>query len=118
MENGKIQAVHFAHDSDKPLSSPDRFGPKTAEKARCFHRSFPEYKETPLVELKALSKRLGVTSIRVKDESFRFGLNAFKVLGGSYALGSYIAKKLGVDLSELPYERLISPLRQERIEYG
>ena len=39
MENGKIQAVHFAHDSDKPLSSPDRFGPKTAEKARCFHRS-------------------------------------------------------------------------------
>ena len=115
MENGKIQAVHFAHDSDKPLSSPDRFGPKTAEKARCFHRSFPEYKETPLVELKALSKRLGVTSIRVKDESFRFGLNAFKVLGGSYALGSYIAKKLGVDLSELPYERLISPEVREKL---
>ena len=115
MENVKIQAVHFAHDSDQPLSSPDRFGPETAEKARCFHRSFPEYRETPLVELKALSKRLGVTSIRVKDESFRFGLNAFKVLGGSYALGSYIAKKLGVDLSELPYERLISPEVREKL---
>lgn len=115
MENGKIQAVHFAHDSDQPLSSPDRFGMETAEKARCFHRSFPEYKETPLVELKALSKRLGVSSIRVKDESVRFGLNAFKVLGGSYALGSFIAKKLGVDLSELPYERLISPEVREKL---
>ncbi len=115
MENRSIQAVHLAHDSDRPLSAPDRFGPDTAERARRFHRSFPEYRETPLVELKALSKRLGVASIRVKDESFRFGLNAFKVLGGSYALGSYIAKKLGVDLSELPYERLIRPEVRERL---
>jgi diaminopropionate ammonia-lyase len=115
METSKIQAVHLTHDNRQPLSLPDRFGPETAEKARRFHRSFPEYRETPLVELKALSKRLGVASIRVKDESFRFGLNAFKVLGGSYALGSYIAKKLGVDLSELPYERLISPEVRERL---
>lgn len=26
----------------------------------------------------------------VKDESYRFGLNAFKVLGGSYAIGNYL----------------------------
>lgn len=28
--------------------------------------------------------------IYVKDESYRFGLNAFKVLGGSYAIGTYL----------------------------
>ncbi len=30
----------------------------------------------------------GVGSVFVKDESFRFGLNAFKVLGGGYAIGN------------------------------
>ncbi len=35
------------------------------------------------------------------DESKRFGLNAFKGLGGSYALGRVIADKLGKDVSEV-----------------
>ena len=115
MGSKEIQAVHLLHSKDEGLSATNRFGPVTAEKARSFHRSFPEYKETPLVELKALSEALGAASIRVKDESFRFGLNAFKVLGGSYALGNYIAKKLGVDISELPYEKLISPEVREKL---
>ena len=115
MENNRIHAVHIARDSDQHLSAVDRFGPETAERARAFHSSFPEYSPTPLVNLKALSEQLGVASVRVKDESFRFGLNAFKVLGGSYALGSYIAKRLGVDLAQLPYERLISPEVREKL---
>ena len=48
---------------------------------------FPLYKETPLVDLKNLSKRIGLKNFFVKDESYRFGLNAFKVLGGSFAIG-------------------------------
>ena len=44
----------------------------------------------------------------LKDESYRFGLNAFKVLGGSFAMAKYLAQKLGKDISELPYEKLIS----------
>ena len=44
----------------------------------------------------------------MKDESYRFGLNAFKVLGGSYAIGRYIAKKLGKDISEITFDYLIS----------
>ena len=80
-----------------------------------FHQSFPEYKETPLANLDALAKELGVASIHVKDESNRFGLNAFKVLGGSYTIGNYIAKKLGVSISELPYEKLISSEVKEKI---
>mgnify|MGYP007025277518 CR=1 FL=1 len=41
------------------------------------------------------------------DESYRFGLNAFKVLGGSFAIGSYLAGRLGVDIGQLPYDRMI-----------
>ena len=51
-----------------------------------FHHSIPGHRETPLVSLPILARRLGVGNILVKDESFRFGLNAFKVLGASYAI--------------------------------
>ena len=54
--------------------------------ARRLHRSMTGYAPTPLVELSGLAKRGGVRSVLVKDESPRFGLNAFKALGGLYAL--------------------------------
>ncbi|OHT01504.1 diaminopropionate ammonia-lyase [Tritrichomonas foetus] len=79
-----------------------------AKKARDFHASFDCYQETPLVPLKNLANSIGVKNIYVKDESFRFGLNAFKVLGGSYALGSYIAKKLNEDISQMPSQKMLS----------
>ena len=78
------------------------------EKARAFFQTFPQYKETPLVSLGCLAGKLGVSGLFVKDESYRFGLNAFKVLGGTYAMAKYIAKKLGKDITDLPYETLIS----------
>lgn len=84
-------------------------------KAHKFHSSFPQYSVTPLVELKNLAKLFGVKNIFVKDESYRFGLNAFKVLGGSYAIGKYIADQLGVDIDDLPYEKLISKEVKEKI---
>lgn len=84
-------------------------------KAQKFHASFPQYSVTPLVELKNLSKLLGVKNIFVKDESYRFGLNAFKVLGGSFAIGKYIADKLGVDIDDLPFEKLVSKEVKDKI---
>lgn len=115
MENKKIQAVHFPRERGNNLYPVDRFGPENAEKARSFHRSFPEYKETPLADLGALARELGVASIHVKDESYRFGLNAFKVLGGSYTIGNYIAKKVGLSIEDLPYERMISQEIKEKL---
>ena len=88
---------------------------KNAEKVINFHKSFPQYKETPLAELKELSKEIGLKNFYVKDESYRFNLNAFKVLGGSYAIGSYIAERLGKDISELSYEKLISDEIRKKI---
>ena len=51
-------------------------------KARAFHESFPQYSVTPLVKLDHMAAYLGLKEVYVKDESYRFGLNAFKVLGG------------------------------------
>ena len=115
MDSGDIKAIHFPRKTGTELSPVDRFGPEKAKQARAFHQSFPEYRETPLAELNALAKELGVASIHVKDESWRFGLNAFKVLGGSYTIGNYIAKKLGVSITELPYEKLVSPEVKEKL---
>ncbi|MDR0582807.1 MAG: diaminopropionate ammonia-lyase [Treponema sp.] len=78
------------------------------ETACRFHRSFPQYGETPLVNLSRLAAYFGVKGIFVKDESFRFDLNAFKVLGGSYAIGKYIARQLGKEISEIDYNTLVS----------
>ena len=107
--------VKLEHKAGESLSSAENFGYKKAEKVNAFHKSFPEYSVTPLRELKGLAENLGVKDIFVKDESYRFNLNAFKVLGGSYAIGSIIAEKLGADISELPYDRMVSDEIKEKL---
>ena len=64
------------------------------------------YAPTPLAQLPATAKALGLGAVYVKDESYRFGLNAFKVLGGSYAIGKYMAEKLDIPLH---YDQLTAP---------
>lgn len=46
-----------------------------------------EVQPTPLWHLKGLASRISVADILLKDESSRLGLNAFKILGVSYAVG-------------------------------
>lgn len=88
---------------------------KEAEKVRHFHASFPMYQKTPLVEMKNTAQTLGLATLHIKDESYRFGLNAFKVLGGSYAIGRYLAERLKMDISQLPYEKMVSPEVREKL---
>lgn len=61
-----------------------------------FHSSLPDYKSTPMVQLDALAQELGVGTIYLKDESHRFGLNAFKALGASYAIHKMLEKDLDI----------------------
>ena len=82
---------------------------ETAKRVGAFHKSFKEYQVTPLVDLKALAADFGLGKVWVKDESYRFGLNAFKVLGGAFAIGQYLAGRLGVDISKLSRDELASP---------
>jgi len=79
------------------------FTPDCADSVLAYHKSLPGYKATPLVSLAGLAGYLGVANIWVKDESKRFDLNAFKVLGSSYALARYI---LG-ESTQISYERAV-----------
>ena len=80
-----------------------------------FHSGFAGYQPTPLRNLTSLAKKLGISGFYVKDESYRFGLNAFKVLGGSYAMSRYIADRLGLDLSEMTFDKITSPEIQKKL---
>ena len=103
--NIKWAVNHMPKTEDKSLSL---MSLEEAEKARAFHKSFPQYDRTPLTALEHMAEFLGLGRLYVKDESYRFGLNAFKVLGGSYAMARFIAKETGRDVSELPYSVLTS----------
>ncbi|KAJ5679298.1 Peptidase M20 [Penicillium macrosclerotiorum] len=61
-----------------------------------FHQSLPNYAPTSLVSLPELATELGVRSVFVKDESNRFGLPSFKVLGASWGCFRAIVDKLGL----------------------
>lgn len=98
-----------------PCESLSLMNAEEMEKVRAFHKSFPQYERTPLASLNNLAARLGVKGIYMKDESYRFGLNAFKVLGGSFAMAKYIAGVLGCDVSELTYDKLTSRELRDKI---
>ena len=89
--------------------------PAKVEPVKDFHQSLPGYKPTPLVSLANLSRELGVGNIYVKDESDRFGLNAFKVLGSSYAMGKFIGQRLGLADGELTFDYLCSGEVRKRL---
>lgn len=83
---------------------------------RAFFQSFPQYAVTPLARLDGLAGRLGLGGLFVKDESWRFGLNAFKVLGGAFAMARYIAGETGRDIGEMTYDYLTGD--QLRRDFG
>lgn len=98
-----------------PTASVDEFSPRELAKALAFHRSMPAYVPTPLLSLNRLASALGVGSIHVKDESKRFGLKAFKVLGGAYAMACHIAEQLGEDIAQLPFAVITSAAVRQKI---
>jgi diaminopropionate ammonia-lyase len=85
------------------------------QQVKAFHTGFPEYHPTPLCSLTDLAEKLGVSGIYVKDESYRFGLNSFKVLGASFAIANCLAKRLQEELSSLNFSTLISEEMHKRL---
>jgi diaminopropionate ammonia-lyase len=63
---------------------------------RDFHAQLEEYSITPLQNLNSLSAKLGLNAVWVKDESYRFGLNAYKALGGSFAIARFLQQHNGL----------------------
>ena len=71
-------------------------------KSQNFIAELPLYAPTPLVRLDWLAQHLGLADFFVKDESYRFGLNAFKVLGGSYAIARWLCDRLSLPMDSSP----------------
>jgi len=78
----------------------DGLKPESVEPVFSFHKSIPGYHRTPLYCLPGLAGHLGIGNIYVKDESQRFGLNAFKALGATWAVARIVSEKLGWTLSD------------------
>ena len=94
-----------------PFISVEREPPNFASMDRVkavkiFHQSFPDYVSTPLVKLSGFAARLGIDALMVKDESQRFGLKAFKVLGASYAIAKEIQRQLGLNDEEINFDAI------------
>lgn len=84
------------------------FTEKDAEHIIKYHSGISGFKETPVISLDRLAEEIGVKKILVKDESHRLCLNAFKVLGASYAIGRTLCKKLGLNIEEVDFGYLKS----------
>lgn len=87
---------------------PSAFSVETAKTVTAFHSSIPGYHPTPLHDMKSLTDQLGLARILIKDESHRFGLKAFKILGGSFAIARLICLRLGLDIEKVRFENLKS----------
>lgn len=88
---------------------------RNPERSIDFHRRLPGYRESPLVEAPRLAEMLSVAKVFVKDETSRFGLPSFKILGASWATYAMLRDRLGpLPGGPLSFESLqswVSPLR-------
>ena len=83
------------------------FSEERCRVVRRLHRMVPSYQPTRMVSLTSLAQRIGVRAILLKDESTRFGLNAFKGLGGIYAMYRIICRECKLDPEEATLEMLL-----------
>ena len=88
------------------------FSEADMQNALRFHRSIPAYRETPLVPLDCAARKYRVGSILVKDESSRFGLKAFKGLGGSYSMFRILCDRFSLD----PFTTDYADFQEEEIK--
>lgn len=77
---------HLSCSSRRPRPPGPLFDSSDYEDVARFFRARPELKPTPLHRLSSLAAALGLGEILLKDESSRFGLNAFKIVGVTYAI--------------------------------
>ncbi|MCP4748008.1 MAG: diaminopropionate ammonia-lyase [Desulfobacteraceae bacterium] len=112
-----IDDLNFKYIVREPSGKnpPQGFSQDTAAVVKSFHQKLPGYKPTDLVRLNQLAKSWKAGDIFVKDESTRFDLKAFKVLGGSYAVARLMCKKLGLDIEQIGYDYLVSDQVRQQI---
>ena len=101
--------IEFAINRHPSCCSGKGFSYEGTEIVRRLHRQVPGFAASQLKSLSVRAAQLGVKALLVKDESSRFGLNAFKGLGGIYAVFRVICRELELD----PAKTTMDDLRQE-----
>ena len=76
---------------------PEAVDPPSSD-PRAFHASLPGYRPTPERDLRAIADELGLAEVRMKDESDRLGLPAFKILGASWAVARTLEARPDVSM--------------------
>ena len=113
LQTKSMATVAFTFNQNKEdltyLDQNNQFSLKVADQAHRFQSTHRHYTRTPLVSLSSLAKHIGIKNLYVKNEAHRFGLNAFKVLGGIYAIGRYLADRLGRHIETLSFDELKTP---------
>ena len=99
----EFEANHHQHQ----ISASDFSFDRTAD-VRRLHRMLSAYAETPLTYLDQ--------GIYVKDESKRFGIKAFKGLGGIYAMFRIICRELKLNPTETTLDILLASPYRDRIQ--
>ncbi|POS78750.1 hypothetical protein DHEL01_v202844 [Diaporthe helianthi] len=77
--------------------------------ALAFHQNLPHYEQTPLHSLPDVAKELQLSQVFIKDESNRFGLPFFKILGASSAIYRALAERLRLDPAAFTEDKRGSP---------
>ncbi len=104
-----IQGIQYiVNASPDHGKGPAFLSPFETAAVQAFHEALPEYARTALVPLPELAESLGIKAAFIKDESTRFGLKAFKGLGGSYAVFRAVCDRLGLDYRETTFSDLQS----------
>lgn len=79
-----------------PSASQWTCAPPPQSSVEGFHRSLADYNETHLHSLPDLASSLGISHLLLKDESNRFGLPAFKIVGASWAVYKAVCQKVNL----------------------
>lgn len=95
-------------------SLPADFSEEAARRVERFHQQLPGYRPTDLVRWSHLAEAWGLKGVFIKDESTRFDLKAFKVLGGSYAVARLMGQKLGMSPNDMDFAYLASAEARQR----
>ena len=94
---------------------PEWLQPRQTKAVQHFHQSLPQYQPTPLLTLPRLAAEGGVQAVLIKNEAERFGLNAFKALGSSWAIARLLAERLGLNPETVRLADLTQPENRSRL---
>jgi diaminopropionate ammonia-lyase len=76
-----------------PAMAAGQVAPPAGDAVTAFHRNLPGYAPTPLRRIGSPAPELGAGQVWLKDESDRFGLPAFKMLGASWAVAQALRRR-------------------------